>query len=670
MFFDQPRHPDKALMVNSPIYVSCIKQFWASVSIKKSNDAVKLQALIDRKKVIIIEDTIRQALRLDDADGIDCLPNEEIFAELSRMGYEKPSTKGLPGMNLVLLWPRLSFALPRVESLIFQNTFDSMDDAKAKEDEDDNEVAATSTPPSPTSATTPPSQQEPIPLLPQAQHAQPSLPPQQQPIQPNHTSESSMTLLTTLMETWEDVTAVKDINAAESKPTVFDDEKLSMTVAQTLIKMKAKKQRILDEQMAKRLQNKEIGKVAARERQEKDDLKRAKRKPISVAQAKKNMIVYLKNMAGYKIQHFNGITYDQVRPIFKREYKHVLTFLKSDKDEEPTKKRPAKETLLQESFKKLREEVDVLGSHSTQEESSTVDPDEISQEDIQNMLQIVPMAEFKIKALQAKYPLFDWEIYSEGSITYWRMIRVGRITQAFQSFKDMLKDFDRDDLDALWRITKEKFNTTMPTHVKEKALWAELTRLSCILTVEYIKYLQQQEEGSRTYWRMIRVGRITQAFQSFKDMLKDFDRDDLDALWRITKEKFNTTMPTHVKEKSLWAELTRLYEPNADDALEIVKLKQRVKKLEKKRRSKSSGLKRLRKDVTAVKDINTAESKPTVFDDEKLSMTVAQTLIKMKAKKQRIIDEQMAKRLQNKEIGKVAARERQKKDDLKRAKVL
>nr|GFB07478.1 hypothetical protein [Tanacetum cinerariifolium] len=45
------------LLVNPIIYVSCIKQFWASVSIKKSNDAVKLQALIDRKKVIITEDT-------------------------------------------------------------------------------------------------------------------------------------------------------------------------------------------------------------------------------------------------------------------------------------------------------------------------------------------------------------------------------------------------------------------------------------------------------------------------------------------------------------------------------------------------------------------------------------------------------------------------------------
>nr|GEW34884.1 hypothetical protein [Tanacetum cinerariifolium] len=52
-----------------------------------------LQALVDRKKVVVTKATIRDALRLDDAEGVDCLPNEEIFVELARMGYEKPSTK-------------------------------------------------------------------------------------------------------------------------------------------------------------------------------------------------------------------------------------------------------------------------------------------------------------------------------------------------------------------------------------------------------------------------------------------------------------------------------------------------------------------------------------------------------------------------------------------------
>nr|GEY41150.1 hypothetical protein [Tanacetum cinerariifolium] len=58
-----------------------------------TNDVTRLQALVDRKKVVIIVAAIRDVLRLDDAEGVVCLPNEEIFAELARMGYEKPSTK-------------------------------------------------------------------------------------------------------------------------------------------------------------------------------------------------------------------------------------------------------------------------------------------------------------------------------------------------------------------------------------------------------------------------------------------------------------------------------------------------------------------------------------------------------------------------------------------------
>nr|GEW59044.1 hypothetical protein [Tanacetum cinerariifolium] len=56
--------------------------------------------------------------------------------------------------------------------------------------------------------------------------------------------------------TQEDVSAAtKDVNDAE--PTVFDDEEVTITMAQTLIKMKAKKARLLDEQMAQRLHDEE-----------------------------------------------------------------------------------------------------------------------------------------------------------------------------------------------------------------------------------------------------------------------------------------------------------------------------------------------------------------------------------------------------------------------------
>nr|GEW51277.1 reverse transcriptase domain-containing protein [Tanacetum cinerariifolium] len=82
-----------ALTVNPHIYVSCIKEFWHTVTVKQSTDVTRLQALVDRKKVMISEAVIRDVLQLDDAEGINCLPNEEIFTRLARMGYEKLSTK-------------------------------------------------------------------------------------------------------------------------------------------------------------------------------------------------------------------------------------------------------------------------------------------------------------------------------------------------------------------------------------------------------------------------------------------------------------------------------------------------------------------------------------------------------------------------------------------------
>nr|GEZ62881.1 hypothetical protein [Tanacetum cinerariifolium]GEZ71349.1 hypothetical protein [Tanacetum cinerariifolium] len=188
------------------------------------------------------------------------------------------------------------------------------------------------------------------------------------------------------------------------------------------------------------------------------------------------MIIYLKNMAGYKMEHFRGMTYEKVRPIFEREYNKVQTLFKPNKDvEEPQKKRVAEETLLYESFKKLKA-VKVSGSEFTQD-TLTNDPKEMSEEDVKNMLEIVPLSEFKVEALQVKYPLINWEIHSEGSRSYLKIIRVGGITEAYQSFEDTLKGFDREDLVVLWRLVKEKFSIAVPTVDKEKALWVELTRL-------------------------------------------------------------------------------------------------------------------------------------------------------------------------------------------------
>ncbi|GJW84391.1 retrovirus-related pol polyprotein from transposon TNT 1-94 [Tanacetum coccineum] len=139
-----------------------------------------------------------------------------------------------------------------------------------------------------------------------------------------------------------------------------------------------------------------------------------KKKPVTVAQARKNMMVYLKNMANYKMSYFKE------------------------------KKRVAEEALLQESFKKLRTS-QALGSEPFQEQS-TEESKELSEDDLKKLLEIVPVEEFKVEAL------------------------VSNITEAYQSFEDLLKVFDREDLDTLWSLVKEKFRSAEPTEDMERAL--------------------------------------------------------------------------------------------------------------------------------------------------------------------------------------------------------
>ncbi|GJT06945.1 hypothetical protein Tco_0841407 [Tanacetum coccineum] len=75
-----------ALTVNPVIYTSCIEQIWATAKVQTVNGVRQLQALVDKKRVIVTESSIRRDLHLDDAGGTDCLPTATIFEELARMG--------------------------------------------------------------------------------------------------------------------------------------------------------------------------------------------------------------------------------------------------------------------------------------------------------------------------------------------------------------------------------------------------------------------------------------------------------------------------------------------------------------------------------------------------------------------------------------------------------
>nr|GEY86538.1 hypothetical protein [Tanacetum cinerariifolium] len=111
-----------ALTVSPHIYISCIKQFWNTAVVKRTGDVTRLQALVDKKKIEIYEDVIHEILQLDDAEGVVCLPNDEIFAGLAQMGYEKPSTKLTFYKAFFSIQWKVGKGCSGVETPLFENT--------------------------------------------------------------------------------------------------------------------------------------------------------------------------------------------------------------------------------------------------------------------------------------------------------------------------------------------------------------------------------------------------------------------------------------------------------------------------------------------------------------------------------------------------------------------
>nr|GEU81141.1 hypothetical protein [Tanacetum cinerariifolium] len=56
------------LTINLMMYTSCIKQFWSTTKVKTVNGEEQIQALVDKKKVIITETSVRSDLHLEDAE--------------------------------------------------------------------------------------------------------------------------------------------------------------------------------------------------------------------------------------------------------------------------------------------------------------------------------------------------------------------------------------------------------------------------------------------------------------------------------------------------------------------------------------------------------------------------------------------------------------------------
>ncbi|GJW22189.1 hypothetical protein Tco_0032811 [Tanacetum coccineum] len=82
-----------------------------------------------------------------------------------------------------------------------------------------------------------------------------------------------------------------------------------------------------------------------------------KNRHVSIAQARRNMITYLKNQGGYKEIHFKKMSYDDIRLIFERVWDHVNTFIPIGSEFEKDSSKPSeKETSKIVEEEKVKEE--------------------------------------------------------------------------------------------------------------------------------------------------------------------------------------------------------------------------------------------------------------------------------------------------------------------------
>nr|GFA43802.1 hypothetical protein [Tanacetum cinerariifolium] len=161
-----------------------------------------------------------------------------------------------------------------------------------------------------------------------------------------------------------------------------------------------------------------------------------KRKPQTEAQARKNMMMYLTNVAGFKLDYFKGMSYDNIRLIFEAKFKSNVDFLLKTKEqmeeEENRALQSINETPAEKAAKrrKLNEEVENLKRH----------------------LEIVPDNDnvyIEATPLARKVLVVDYEIIELNNKPYYKIIRANGTHQLYISFLTLVKNFDREDLEEL-----------------------------------------------------------------------------------------------------------------------------------------------------------------------------------------------------------------------------
>nr|GEU89554.1 hypothetical protein [Tanacetum cinerariifolium] len=167
------------------------------------------------------------------------------------------------------------------------------------------------------------------------------------------------------------------------------------------------------------------------------------------------------NTVGFRLDYFKGMSFDDIRPIFEAKFNaNIEFFLKSKKQIEEEMNialESINETPAQKAAKRRRRNEEVK------------DVEEIKQH-----LEIVPDEDDDVyteATLHArKVPTVDYQIVHFNNKSHYKMILADGTHQLYVSFITLLKKFDREDLESLWTLVKERFSTSNPNNFSDDYL--------------------------------------------------------------------------------------------------------------------------------------------------------------------------------------------------------
>ncbi|GJY90468.1 hypothetical protein Tco_0505664 [Tanacetum coccineum] len=209
-----------------------------------------------------------------------------------------------------------------------------------------------------------------------------------------------------------------------------------------------------------------------------------KMKPKTIAQARRNMIKYLKNQGNYKISDFKGMSYNEIRPIFEKvwDFNQNIEPMEhgNEKMRSPEK---IKDVDTQEEMKEVVKEPGAKRKKSLPRKRRIVKRQKLEEdaekEELKGFLDIIPREEFAedVESLSTKYPIMDWKTYTlTKNFMYYQVFRGDGSSKNYKVLSEMLEDFDRQDVEELYRLVKERYSASRPEGY-DLMLWGDLHTL-------------------------------------------------------------------------------------------------------------------------------------------------------------------------------------------------